>query len=154
MSETSVVNSTFTLEREYAAGPTRLFEAWADADAKARWFAGTAAEHHELDFRVGGQEITRARTGEGEPVSFISRYHDIVAGQRIVYSSTLFVRETTVTVSLTTIQFDPRGDHTVLTLTEHAAFLDGRERPEWREQGTRDHLAALDAEIMTQMGQT
>ncbi|WP_082046307.1 SRPBCC family protein [Arthrobacter sp. L77] len=153
MTEASVVNSTFTIEHDYAIGPTRLFEAWADPDTKARWFAGAAADHHELDFKVGGLEITRGRTGEGELLTFASRYHDIVVGERIVYSSTLSVREAPVTVSLTTVQFQPQGDHTTLTLTEHAVYLDGHEQPKWREHGTRHHLATLEAELTAPLRQ-
>ena len=60
MAEPSVVNSSFTLERNYAASPARVFTAWSDPETKARWFGGAAAEHHELDFRAGGLEIALA----------------------------------------------------------------------------------------------
>jgi len=148
MTDPSVVNSTFTIEREYAATPARVFAAWADPSAKARWFGGTAAESHELDFRVGGVEITQGRNGEGKLLIAESRYHDIVPDQRVVYTTTLSVEDTSVTVSLTTVQLEQRSDGTtLLRLTEHGAFLDGHEQPEWREQGTSDQLTALDAEL-------
>jgi uncharacterized protein YndB with AHSA1/START domain len=150
MPDPSVVNSTFTLEHDFAASPAQVFAAWADPATKARWFGGEAAEHHELDFRAGGSETTRGRNEEGQTLTFATRYHDIVADHRIVYSSTLSVDDTPVTISLTTVQLEPRGDSTVLLLTEHGAYLDGHEQPEWREQGTRRQLAALGDELTAQ----
>jgi uncharacterized protein YndB with AHSA1/START domain len=55
MSDRSTVHTTFTLERTYPAPPTRVFQAWADPEVKARWFAGNP-EDYELDFRPGGTE--------------------------------------------------------------------------------------------------
>lgn len=147
MTDLSVVNSSFTLEREYAARPKQVFAAWADPAAKGRWFGGPSAEHHALDFRPGGTEVTRGRNDEGQLLTFESCYHDIVADRRIVYSSTLSVENTCVTISLTTVQLEARRDGTTLLLTEHAAFLDGHEQPEWREQGTRGQLTALGAAL-------
>ena len=56
-----------------------------------------------------------------------------------------------MTVSLTTVELTPDGDSTRLVLTEHGAFLDGREQPAWREQGTSDWLDALSAELRDQL---
>lgn len=39
MTEHPVLHSSFTLERSYPATPERVFAAWADPAAKARWFA-------------------------------------------------------------------------------------------------------------------
>ena len=53
-----------------------------------------------------------------------------------------------MTVSLTTVEFTPGQDGgTRLVLTEQGAFLDGREQPAWREQGTADQLEALAGEL-------
>jgi hypothetical protein len=44
--------------------------------------------------------------------------------------------------------FAPWADGgTRLVLTEQGAYLDGREQPAWREQGTADHLEALAGEL-------
>lgn len=144
-----VVHSTFSLERVYDTQAGRVFAAWADPAAKARWFSPSGP--HELDFRVGGREVNRGRNPDGQVLTFESHYHDIVAGQRIVYTSTLSVGENVVTVSLTTVELTPDGDSTRLVLTEHGAFLDGREQPAWREQGTSDWLDALSAELRDQL---
>ena len=141
----SVTHATLNLERQYPAAPERVFAKWADPAAKARWFAGPEAEH-QLDFRVGGTEVVRGRH-DGKALTFESRYHDIVAGRRIVYSGELRADGVLSTVSLTTVEFVPDGDGTRLVLTEQGCFLDGHEQPSWREQGTRDQLAALATEF-------
>jgi hypothetical protein len=53
-----------------------------------------------------------------------------------------------MTVSLTTVEFTPGQDGgTRLVLTEQGTYLDGREQPAWREQGTADQLEALAGEL-------
>ena len=145
MTERSVIHSAFSLERHYGVPPARVFTAWADPAAKARWFAGPASEHG-LDFRVGGLEVTTGRH-DGQLLRFESRYADIVPDQRIVYTSTLHAGDTLTTVSLTTVELSAEGGGTRLLLAEQGTFLDGLEQPAWREQGTRDQLGALDAEL-------
>ena len=65
MSERSVEHATFVVERGYEASPGRAFAAWADPEAKARWFGGSEV-HLELDFRVGGRERSRGITPDGD----------------------------------------------------------------------------------------
>ena len=145
-----VVHSTFSLERVYGTSAGRVFAAWAGPAAKARWFSPGGP--HELDFRVGGREVNRGRSPGGQALTFESHYHDIVAGQRIAYTSTLSVDGNVVTLSLTTVEIIPAGDSTRLVLTEHGAFLDGHEQPAWREQGTSGWLDALGAELTDRPG--
>lgn len=61
MTERSVTHATFVIERTYDASPGRVFAAWADPAAKARWFGNLDAPDpwYELDFRLGGREINR-----------------------------------------------------------------------------------------------
>jgi uncharacterized protein YndB with AHSA1/START domain len=147
MSDHSVIHATFTLERVYPADPARVFAAWADPAAKARWFAAPDGEH-ELDFRVGGREVNRGRHGDGPLLTFDARYDDIVANERIVYSGTLCAGDTLATVSLTTVEFGLADEGTRLVLTEQGTFLDGHEDPAWREQGTSAWLADLGTELL------
>lgn len=141
----TATHATFSLERTYPVGPPRVFAAWADPAVKARWFA--TGDSHELDFRVGGRELTRGRTPDGKELEFATVYHDIVPGERIVYTSTLTGDHDLATVSATTVELTAEGDGTRLTLTEQATFLDGKEEPSWREQGTSDWLAELGREL-------
>jgi uncharacterized protein YndB with AHSA1/START domain len=140
----TVTHATFTLERTYTAAPSRVFDAWADPAAKARWFGG---ETHELDFRAGGREVTTGTAPNGTKLAATSTYHDIVPGERIVYSTTLTGGDTLATVSTTTVELVPDGAGTRLVLTEQGTFLDGAEEPAWREQGTGDWLDKLGEEL-------
>jgi len=143
-----VTHATFTLERSYPAPPARVFAAWADPAAKARWFTPGPGSGHELDFRVGGREVATGGPEGGPLMTFETLYRDIVPEQRIVYTSTLSAGADLMTVSLTTVEFTPgEGGGTRLVLTEQGAFLDGQEQPAWREQGTADQLEALAAEL-------
>ena len=139
--ETAVLHASFTLERTYPATPARVFRAWADPALKRAWFVGEQGEH-ELDFRVGGTE----RNGndlDGKRLTFVSRYEEIVEDTRIVFSSVLAVDGAAATVSVSTVEIAADGDGCRLTLTQSSAYLDGREKPEWREEGTGSQLDAL-----------
>jgi uncharacterized protein YndB with AHSA1/START domain len=145
-----VTHATFTLERSYPVRPARVFAAWADPVAKASWFTPGPGSGHELDFRVGGREVARGGPDGGPVMTFETLYRDIVPDQRIVYTSTMSTGTDVMTVSLTTVEFTPGGDGgTRLVLTEQGAYLDGREQPAWREQGTADQLEALAAQLRT-----
>lgn len=147
MTAHAVLHATFTLERTYPAAPARVFAAWADPAAKARWFAGANATH-TLDFRLGGRATVAQPGSDGAPaLTFASVYHDIVPAERLVYTSTLRADNRLATVSLTTVQFHAAGDGTRLVLTEQGSYLDGQEQPQWREQGTSTWLDALAADL-------
>jgi uncharacterized protein YndB with AHSA1/START domain len=53
MTERSVMHATFVVERNYDAAPARVFAAFADPAAKARWFVGPdewRTTEFEMDF--------------------------------------------------------------------------------------------------------
>jgi uncharacterized protein YndB with AHSA1/START domain len=146
--EASVVHADFTIEKNYRASVDTVFAAWADAAQKAAWFA-PAPSTHSLDFAVGGSEhVSNAGPG-GVEITFDSRYSDIVPGKRLVYTSELAVGGAIATVSMTTVEFETGLDAsgTRLVLTEQDVYLDGQEKPEWREQGTSDWLDKLGAAV-------
>ena len=144
----NVTHATFTLERSYPVPPARVFAAWADPAAKARWFTPGPGSGHELEFRVGGREVATGGPDGGPVMRFETLYRDIVPQQRIVYTSTLSTETDLCTVSLTTVEFTSGEDGgTRLVLTEQGAYLDGHEQPAWREEGTASQLDALAAEL-------
>ena len=153
MSERSTHHATFVIERIYAAAPARVFNAWADPAAKARWFAGPdewVRGARELDFRVGGRERVSGGPVSGPVHAFDCRYQDIVPNQRIVYAYDMHLDEKRISVSLTTVEFKQAGTGTRLIFTEQAVFLDGYDDAASREQGTRGLLDQLDAELRRQ----
>jgi uncharacterized protein YndB with AHSA1/START domain len=145
MTERSVTHATFVIERTYDTSPARVFAAWTQPAAKARWFARDA--EFELDFRLGGQELNRGRAPDGQVYSYEARFQDIVPGERIVYTYEMHSDETRISVSLATVEFKQDGAGTRLIYTEQGAFLDGHDTPAQREQGTGSLLDALGEEL-------
>jgi uncharacterized protein YndB with AHSA1/START domain len=146
MSERSATHATFTIERTYDAKPARVFAAWSQAEAKARWFIGPEPWkplERSLDLRVGGREVLKGRFTGGPVTLFEAVYHDVVPDQRLVFAYAMSVDEKRISVSLATVQLTAVADGTRLTFTEQATFLDGFEDGGGRERGTRAHLERL-----------
>jgi uncharacterized protein YndB with AHSA1/START domain len=146
MSERSVEHATFVVERSYDAAPDRVFAAWSDPQAKARWFGGSD-ERFELDFRVGGRERRQGIDAEGNAYTFQALYQDVVPASRIVYTYDMLVGATRISVSVATVEFRPQGAGTRLVFTEQGVFLDGHDTPARREHGMGSLLDALGAEL-------
>jgi len=139
MSQRSVSHGIFVIERAYDASPARVFAAWADPAAKARWFVGPGGWkelRREIDFRIGGRERLSGAHPDGRVSDFDGVYHDIVADRRIVYSYGMHVDDKRISVSLATVELAPAGSGARLTFTEQAVFLDGFDGAAGREQGT------------------
>lgn len=142
----SVQHATFTIERTYDAPVARVFAAWADPKAKARWFVGPddwEKSNHSLDFRVGGREQVSGGPPGGPVHAFNARYQDIVRDRRIIYSYDMHIGANRISVSLATVELFPEGAGTRLIFTEQGAFLDGHDTPAQREEGTRGLLDNL-----------
>lgn len=141
MSDRSATHSTFVIERDYDAPPARVFTAWADKSAKDQWF-GPAEGEHELDFREGGRERLLADV-HGAVYTYDALYEDIVADERIVFTYNMHRDGKRMSVSVTTVELIPTGAGTRLRYTEQGVFLDGEDKPELREQGTKEMLDKL-----------
>jgi uncharacterized protein YndB with AHSA1/START domain len=153
VSERATTHGTFSIERMYDAAPARVFRAWADPAAKARWFVGPAdwqLLERAIDFRVGGTERLSGRKGSGIVSTFDGVYHDIMPDQRIIYSYDMHLDQKHISVSLASVELTPVGTGTRLVFTEQAAFLDGYDDAGNREGGTRALLEKLGAELQRQ----
>jgi uncharacterized protein YndB with AHSA1/START domain len=143
----SAQHGSFTIERVYDAPVAMVFRAWADKDAKARWFAVPEEESVEVireqNFAVGGRDRLCAKWKSGRVTDFRCEYRDIVPDARIVYVYDMYVDDRKISVSLATVVFAKSGKGTRLTVTEQGAFLDGYADAGSREQGTADLLDML-----------
>jgi uncharacterized protein YndB with AHSA1/START domain len=147
----SVQHATFTVNRTFDAPVARVFAAWADPKAKAKWFAGPRDQWTEiarrLDFRVGGTEHAKGQFAGGPTSTYDATYLDIVPDARIVYAYTMHLDAVKISVSLATVELRPEGAGTRLTITEQGAFLDGYDDAGQREEGTRGLLDNLGAAL-------
>jgi uncharacterized protein YndB with AHSA1/START domain len=150
-SDSKTAHGQFTITRDYAAAPARVFAAWADGETKARWFIGPndwAVIERRLDFRVGGEELLHGRfAGSGLDTLFRARYHLIEPDARLVYAYDVNVGPRHHSVSLATVEFLARGDGTTLRFTEQVVFVDGTPSAEGtpsRERGTAAHLDRIE----------
>lgn len=146
VNERSAKHATFVIERIYNTTPERVFAAWADPEAKAQWFQ----KPDEFDFRVGGRESNHGGPPGGPIFTFEACYQEIVTGQRIVYSYTLDLGKTRISVSLVTVEMESVDQGTRLVFTEQGVFLDGHDSPDQREQGTQFMLDKLGEELRSE----
>lgn len=152
--ERSVTHSTFTLERTLASPPAAVFAAFADAKTKERWFGGPPEwdAMHEMDFRVGGREVSAGGPPEGPEHRMDGIYWDIIPDRRIVFTYEMHLKfseqdDRRISVSLQTIEFEPHGSGTRLTLIEAGAYLDGYDDAGQREHGTNELIDAMVAVV-------
>jgi uncharacterized protein YndB with AHSA1/START domain len=151
--QSSVVHSTFSIERTYPSPPARVFAAFSNQATKRRWFAegeGWEIDEFSLDFRVGGREVSRFRFKGGAPMGNDTVYLDIVPDRRIVLAYTMMVGDKRISVSLATVEIMPSGDGARLVYTEQAAFFDGADKPAGREAGCCHLLKRLGEELQKQ----
>jgi len=152
MTDRSVIHDTFSIERTYPAAPSRVFAAFATAEAKDAWgdtggleAADGEAGAEEFDFRPGGRERF-GHTFQGTTYRYDALYYDIVPDQRIVYSYEMYANDARISVSVATIEFAKSGNETALTWTEQGAYLDGidgAQAPDLRRGGTAEMLDGL-----------
>jgi uncharacterized protein YndB with AHSA1/START domain len=156
MTQRSTIHGTFTIERRYKQPPAKVFGAFSDPAKKRRWFAegpGFHLDSYEIDFREEGFERSRFRfvadkpIAEGTPCTNDTIFLDIVPDQRIVFAYTMLIAGKRISSSHSTIEFLPDGAGTLMVFTEQAAFFEGADGIEMREQGTRELLGALAREL-------
>jgi len=155
----SVIHDTFTIERTYPAAPSRVFAAFASAEAKGIWGdtgdlepADGEAGIAEFDFRAGGRERFGFKMA-GTNYRYDARYYDIVPDQRILYAYEMYAGDARISVSVATIEFAKSGDGTTLTVTEQGAYLDGidgAQAPALRKEGVTEMLDNLTGYLAAQ----
>jgi uncharacterized protein YndB with AHSA1/START domain len=132
-----------------------VWSAFSELEFRERWFSlpgERSTRSHELDFRVGGEEVTRSTFNNMERVERLelrARFVDLVPERRITINSTFTLNGILRIASVATTGFDPVDDGTrVSYLEQYQCFGlvgDGSgdsERGE-REGGTRFMLRRL-----------
>lgn len=162
MTDRSVIHDTFSVERTYPAAPSRVFAAFASAQAKDAWGDTGGLEPvegeagiEEFDFRPGGRERF-GHQWQGTIYRYDALYYDIVPEQRIVYSYEMYANDARISVSVVTIEFAKSGGGTALTWTEQGAYLDGIDGPQaptLRMEGTTEMLDGLTKYLANQPAQ-
>jgi uncharacterized protein YndB with AHSA1/START domain len=149
--ERSAVHDTFVVDRHFKAAPARVFQAFADPAAKAKWFGGPAElkrEDEQFEFREGGHETMVTVIGDGNRFGYYANYIDIVPDERIVYTYEMTMNGQRISVSVATVEVRPGSDGgTDLVLTEQGVYLDGLDNPTQRRQGTEDLFDNLDRSL-------
>jgi uncharacterized protein YndB with AHSA1/START domain len=83
------MSHTIRLHRVLRAPPERVYHAFLDADAMAKWLPpnGFTGKVHELDARVGGRyKMTFTNFTTGESHAFGGEYLELVPHERIRYT--------------------------------------------------------------------
>lgn len=103
-------NATVQLHRVFRAPPERIYRAFLDPEAMAKWLPpyGYTCRVHHLDARIGGEfrmSFTNFSTGDSH--SFGGEYLELVPGERLRYTDKFddpaLPGAMLVTVALTTV---------------------------------------------------
>jgi uncharacterized protein YndB with AHSA1/START domain len=82
--------NTVRLHRVLRAPPDRIYRAFLDADAMAKWLPpnGFTGKVHQMDAEVGGSwRMSFTNFVTGHPISFGGKYLELVPGERLRYTS-------------------------------------------------------------------
>ena len=121
------VHDVITLERTYNAAPARVFAAWGDAKARERWGRPNDEEiivYDQAEFRVGGEDVSRC--GPKGDLHWMARvrYLEIIRDARIVMAEHVSNAGVAKASALITVEFEPAGKSTKLTLNIQIAAVD------------------------------
>lgn len=89
MSDSTPPTGTVRLHRVLRAPPERLYRAFLDPAAMAKWLPphGFTGEVHEMDARVGGHyRMSFTNFSSGRRHAFGGTYHELLPNERIRYS--------------------------------------------------------------------
>lgn len=84
-----MATNTVRLHRVLATKPEKVYRAFLDPDALARWLPpnGYTGKVHQLDAKVGGRHrMSFTNFGTGTSMGFGGEYLELVPGERLVYT--------------------------------------------------------------------
>ena len=144
MADQDLRHTTLNLERICAAPLERVFAAFADPVARARWgnpSESSAFAYDEVDFREGGVDVFHCGEKSDPQYRGVTRYYDIVPNRRIVSSEVVEVQGRKLLITMATVTFEPAGAGTKVSVTAQLTSLAGEHMLEGAKIG---HNAALD----------
>lgn len=104
------MSTTVRLHRVLRAPPERVYRAFLDPDAMAKWLPphGFTGKVHRMDAKVGGEwRMSFTNFSSGGSHSFGGKYLELVPGRKLRYTSTFddanLPGEMTTTVTLTAV---------------------------------------------------
>lgn len=113
-------NNTVRLHRVLRTKPEKIYRAFLDADAMAKWLPpnGFTGKVHELDARVGGRyRMSFTNFGTGSSHSFGGEYLDLVPNERIRHTDR-FDDAGLSGQMITTINLEPVSVGTEVTIVQ------------------------------------
>jgi len=126
---TTLLHATLVMERRYNASPARVFDAWANVEARKRWSAPTpeiAIEYEASDFREGGRDVSYCiENGKRAHVAEVT-YLDIRQDQSIVFAEAVSLHGKKLSTALISVELLPHGAGTELLLTIQIAAFDAQ----------------------------
>ena len=132
------------LTRTFAAPRERVFRAWTEPAALARWWIpqpGYTLPRAEIDLRVGGRYRLTMRDPAGHEFALVGAYREVHAPERLVYTWCWEETASDAAETLVTVEFHARATTTEVVLT-HERFSDAaacaRHREGW--SGCLEHL--------------
>jgi uncharacterized protein YndB with AHSA1/START domain len=137
-----VTFDTFSLERAYAVPVSRVYQVFADPEAKSGLMdesgdgSGGQGGYDTFEFWIGGRESFSFKESDGRTMTYDAMYYDIVDQERIVYAYEMCADGERISVSVATLEFVATSGGTKLTWTEQGAYLDGLDQPKLRKGGT------------------
>jgi len=151
MSNTKLTHGSFVVERFYGASPSRVFQAFADAAARRRWYVegdGWTIHAYEppAELKPGATEHSRfSPPGADVVLTNDTVFLEVAAGERLIFAYAMTLNAAPLSSSLVTVELHPEGTGTRLTFTEQGAYHDAN--ISGREEGTRELLEALAREV-------
>lgn len=146
-----VFHDTIVLERTYATAPARVFQAFADVEARLRWgtpSSATGLVYDAADFRVGGLDISRCGPKGHLIYRVESRYWDIVPDVRVIWSEVVSEGVNRLSISLITVAVEAAEGGTRLAFTDQIVSYGSASMIEGSRQGYGAALDNLHAEFV------
>lgn len=146
MAQNQVHHGTVVVERTINVPTARVFDAYADADERARWAAPSDTAvffYDETDFRVGGRDVARCGAKDDPRFRVESTYVNIAQHQRIVTTDTVQEGVNLLSANLNTIEFFDEGKGTRVKITVQVTSFVGDEMIESTRSGNEGSLANM-----------